>query len=230
MGSVNKVILVGNLGADPELKYTPTSRPLCNLRIATTEVYKDKSGQRQEKTEWHRVTVWGDQAENCNKYLAKGRSVYIEGRLQTRSYDKDGQKHYATDVVADRVVFLGSGGGGGGEGGRGGGRRWRWRWRGWRTPRRRIFEGFRSSRRCGHRRAARVRRRYPVLSRPPGKPRSSPVPQGILGGSGRAMALLQPAYRSAEIDDRIHAGGSSARCGIGPPGADPCSGLGREPE
>ena len=116
MGSVNKVILIGNLGADPELKYTPTSRPLCNLRIATTEVYKDKGGQRQEKTEWHRVTVWGDQAENCSKYLAKGSSVYVEGRLQTRTYDKDGQKHYATDVVADRVVFLGSGGGG--EGGR----------------------------------------------------------------------------------------------------------------
>jgi len=113
MGSVNKVILIGNLGADPELKYTPSQRPLCNLRIATTEVYKDKSGVRQEKTEWHRVTVWGDQAENCNKYLAKGRSVYVEGRLQTRSYDKDGQKHYATDIVADRVVFLGSGGGGG---------------------------------------------------------------------------------------------------------------------
>jgi single-strand DNA-binding protein len=128
MGSVNKVILVGNLGADPELKYTPSSRALCNLRIATTEVYKDKGGQRQEKTEWHRVTVWGDQAENCSKYLAKGRSVYIEGRLQTRSYDKDGQKHYATDVVADRVVFLGSGAGGGaggpgGEGGGGGPRR-----------------------------------------------------------------------------------------------------------
>ena len=122
MGSVNKVILIGNLGADPELKYTPSQRPLCNLRIATTEVYKDKSGQRQEKTEWHRVTVWGDQAENCNKYLSKGRSVYVEGRLQTRSYDKDGQKHYATDVVADRVVFLG-GGGGEGRGGaaRGGG-------------------------------------------------------------------------------------------------------------
>jgi len=122
MGSVNKVILVGNLGADPELKYTPSSRPLCNLRIATTDVFKDKSGQRQERTEWHRVTVWGDQAENCNKYLSKGRSVYIEGRLQTRSYDKEGQKHYATDVVADRVVFLGSGsGGGGGCGGGGGG-------------------------------------------------------------------------------------------------------------
>jgi single-strand DNA-binding protein len=125
MGSVNKVILIGNLGADPELKYTPTQRPLCNLRIATTEVYKDKAGQRQEKTEWHRVTVWGDQAENCNKYLAKGRSVYVEGRLQTRTYDKDGQKHYATDVVADRVVFLGSGGGegrGGGGSGEGRGR------------------------------------------------------------------------------------------------------------
>jgi single-strand DNA-binding protein len=120
MGSVNKVILIGNLGADPELKYTPSQRPLCNLRIATTDVYKDKAGQRQEKTEWHRVTVWGDQAENCNKYLAKGRSVYVEGRLQTRSYDKDGQKHYATDIVADRVVFLGSGGGGEGRGAGGG--------------------------------------------------------------------------------------------------------------
>src|SRR4029078_10797446 len=121
MGSVNKVILVGNLGADPELKYTPSSRPLCNLRIATTDVFKDKSGQRQARTQWPRGRVWGDQAENCNKYLSKGRSVYIEGRLQTRSYDKDGQKHYATDVVADRVVFLGRGSGGGGAGGGGGG-------------------------------------------------------------------------------------------------------------
>ena len=121
MGSVNKVILIGNLGADPELKYTPSSRALCNLRIATTEVFKDKGGQRQEKTEWHRVTVWGDQAENCSKYLSKGRSVYVEGRLQTRSYDKDGQKHYATDVVATQVVFLG--GGGGASGGEGGARR-----------------------------------------------------------------------------------------------------------
>jgi single-strand DNA-binding protein len=123
MGSINKVILIGNLGADPELKYTPSSRALCNLRIATTEVFKDKSGQKQERTEWHRVTVWGDQAENCSKYLSKGRSVYVEGKLQTRSYEKEGQKHYATDVVADRVVFLGGGGGGGGEGGarRGGG-------------------------------------------------------------------------------------------------------------
>jgi single-strand DNA-binding protein len=130
MGSVNKVILVGNLGADPELKYTPSNRPLCNLSVATNEVFKDKTGQRQEKTEWHRVTVWGEQAEHCSKYLAKGRSVYVEGRLQTRSWDdKDGKKRYSTDIVADRVVFLGGGGEGGGAGGgarRGGGGGGRW--------------------------------------------------------------------------------------------------------
>ena len=122
MGSVNKVILVGNLGADPELKYTQSSRAVANMSVATTETYKDKSGQKQEKTEWHRITVWGDQAENCSKYLAKGRSVYIEGKLQTRSYEKDGQKHYSTEVVADRIVFLGGGQGGGERGsGSGGG-------------------------------------------------------------------------------------------------------------
>jgi single-strand DNA-binding protein len=122
MGSVNKVILVGNLGADPELKYTPSNRPLCNLSVATNEVFKDKTGQRQERTEWHRVTVWGDQAEHCSKYLGKGRSVYVEGRLQTRSWDdKEGKKRYSTDIVADRVVFLGGGGGEAGAGGGGGG-------------------------------------------------------------------------------------------------------------
>jgi single-strand DNA-binding protein len=116
MGSVNKVILVGNLGADPELKYTPSNRPVCNLSVATNEVWKDKTGQKQEKTEWHRVNVWGEQAEHCSKYLAKGRSVYVEGRLQTRSWDdKDGKKRYSTEVVAERVVFLqGAGGGAGG--------------------------------------------------------------------------------------------------------------------
>ena len=115
MGSVNKVILIGNLGADPELKYTPSNRPVCNLSLATNEVFKDKSGARQERTEWHRVTVWGEQAEHCSKYLGKGRSVYVEGRLQTRSWDdKEGKKRYSTDVVADRVVFLSDGGGQGG--------------------------------------------------------------------------------------------------------------------
>jgi single-strand DNA-binding protein len=114
MGSVNKVILIGNLGADPELKYTPSNRPVCNLSLATNEVFKDKTGQKQERTEWHRVTVWGDSAENCSKYLAKGRTVYIEGRLQTRSWDdKEGKKRYSTEVVADRVVFLGGGAEGG---------------------------------------------------------------------------------------------------------------------
>ncbi len=129
MGSVNKVILIGNLGADPELKYTPSNRPLCNLSVATNEVFKDKSGQRQERTEWHRVTVWGEQAEHCSKYLSKGRSVYVEGRLQTRSWDdKEGKKRYSTDIVADRVVFLSGGasgeGGGGGPRRGGGGRSW----------------------------------------------------------------------------------------------------------
>ena len=121
MGSVNKVILVGNLGADPELKYTPSNRPVCNLSIATNEVWKDKAGQKQERVEWHRVNVWGDQAEHCSKYLAKGRTVYLEGRIQTRKWqDKEGKDRYTTEVVADRVVFLG-GQGPGAEGSSGGG-------------------------------------------------------------------------------------------------------------
>ena len=121
MGSVNKVILVGNLGADPELKYTPSNRPVCNLSVATNEVWKDKGGQKQERVEWHRVNVWGDQAETCSKYLTKGRMVYVEGRIQTRSWDdKEGKKRYTTEVVADRVVFLG-GQGPGAEGAGGGG-------------------------------------------------------------------------------------------------------------
>ena len=107
--SVNRVIILGKLGADPELKYTPNQTAVCNLRIATSEVSKGKDGQRHEKTEWHRVTVWGDQGANCSQYLAKGRQVYVEGRLQTRSWEKNGEKRYSTDIVADRVVFLGSG-------------------------------------------------------------------------------------------------------------------------
>jgi len=123
MGSVNKVILVGNLGADPELKYTPSNRPVCNLSVATNEVWKDKDGKKQEKTEWHRVNVWGEQAENCSKFLSKGRMVYVEGRLQTRSWDdKEGKKRYSTEVVAERVVFLGGGGGAENAGGGGGAR------------------------------------------------------------------------------------------------------------
>jgi single-strand DNA-binding protein len=109
MGNVNKVILVGNLGADPELKQSPTGRPLCHLRLATNAVFKDAAGQRQERTEWHRVTTWGPVAEQCARYLKKGRSVYIEGRLENRSWDgDDGKKRWSTDVVAMRVIFLGA--------------------------------------------------------------------------------------------------------------------------
>lgn len=110
MGSVNKVILVGNLGADPELRYTPTSQPVCSLRVATTEKFKSKTKGDQEKTEWHRVSVWGKQGEACAQHLSKGRQVYIEGRLETRQWEKDGQKHYSTEINATSVVFLGGDG------------------------------------------------------------------------------------------------------------------------
>jgi single-strand DNA-binding protein len=124
-GSVNKVILVGNLGAKPELKYLPSGQAVCELRLATNEVYNDKNQQRQERTEWHKIVVWGKTGENCAQYLDKGRQVYVEGRLQTRSWDdkNTGEKRYMTEIVAQQVQFLG-GGGGGGEGGggpRGGG-------------------------------------------------------------------------------------------------------------
>ena len=126
---VNKVILIGHLGADPEMRYTPSGAGVCEFRLATSESWKDKNGQRQERTEWHRIVVWGKMAEICSKYLAKGRQVFIEGRIQTRSWDdKEGQKRYMTEIVANEVQFLssgrdGGGGGGGGGAGGGGGRR-----------------------------------------------------------------------------------------------------------
>jgi single-strand DNA-binding protein len=118
MGSVNKVILVGNLGRDAELKYTPGGAPVAKVSLATTEVWNDKSGQRQEKTEWHSIDIWGKQAESLSEYLVKGKQVYVEGRLQTREWnDKDGNKRKTTEIRADRIVLLGGGGGGGGRGG-----------------------------------------------------------------------------------------------------------------
>lgn len=108
--SLNRVILIGNLGADPELKYT-NGGTACELRLATTESWKDKNGQKQEKTEWHRVVVWGKTAEIAGKYLEKGREVCIEGKLQTRSYDdRDGNKRYITEVVCQNLVLLRGGG------------------------------------------------------------------------------------------------------------------------
>jgi len=119
MASVNKAIILGNLGRDPELRHTPGGKAVATLRIATNEVWTDQSGERQERTEWHTVVVWGRQAENCNQYLKKGRSVYIEGRLTTRKWqDKDGEDRYSTEIVADRVQFIGGGTGAGGGGGR----------------------------------------------------------------------------------------------------------------
>ncbi len=113
MGSVNKVILVGNLGRDAELRYTAGGAAVATINMATTEVWNDKGGQRQEKTEWHRVVIWGKTAESLSEYLTKGKQIYVEGRLQTRQWDdKDGNKRYTTEIRGDRIVLLSGGGGG----------------------------------------------------------------------------------------------------------------------
>ena len=122
---VNKVILVGNLGKDPEVRYTPSGQSVANFTIATNENWTDKQGQKQERTEWHRIVVWGKAAELCGEYLSKGRQVYIEGRLQTREWtNKEGAKQYTTEVVANPVggvVFLSGGERGQGRGAKGAG-------------------------------------------------------------------------------------------------------------
>ncbi len=108
MSGLNSVTIIGNLGKDPEVKFLPSGQAVCNFSVATSESWTDKTTQeKKEKTEWHRITAWGKTAELCGEYLAKGRQVCVQGKLQTREYDKDGQKHYATEIVADRVVFLG---------------------------------------------------------------------------------------------------------------------------
>ena|SRR5437660_404238 len=117
MGSVNKVILVGNLGRDAELRYTPGGAAVSKFSLATTEVWNDKSGQKQERTEWHNIDIWGKQAETLTEYLRKGKQVYVEGRLQTDEYtDKEGIKRKSTKIRGDRIVLLGGGGGRGGGG------------------------------------------------------------------------------------------------------------------
>lgn len=121
-GGVNKVILIGHLGADPEVRYTASGSPVANFRIATTDTWTDKNGQKQERTEWHRIVAWGKLGELAGEYLSKGRQVYVEGRLQTRQWDdRDGNKKYTTEIVATQVTFLGArgdapAGGGGGSG------------------------------------------------------------------------------------------------------------------
>ena len=118
MASVNKAILIGNLGSDPELKYTTSGTAVTNFNIATTEKWKDKDGQMQERTEWHRIVLWARTAEVAKEYLQKGSSVYIEGRIQTRNYDdKDGIKRYITEIVGEKMQFLGRRGDGASGGG-----------------------------------------------------------------------------------------------------------------
>ena len=110
MAGVNKVILVGNLGAEPELRYTPGGAAVANFRIATSEQWTNKDGEKEERTEWHRIVAWGRLGEICGEYLHKGRQVYVEGRLQTRSWeDRDGNKRYTTEIVALTMQMLGSG-------------------------------------------------------------------------------------------------------------------------
>jgi single-strand DNA-binding protein len=109
MSGVNKVILIGNLGADPDLRHTPSGTAVSNLRLATTEVFSNREGEKNKRTEWHRVVTFGRLAEICNQYLKKGRQVYIEGRLQTREWeDQKGEKRYTTEIVATNMVMLGS--------------------------------------------------------------------------------------------------------------------------
>ena len=113
MASVNKVILVGNLGRDPEVRYMPSGDAIANISVATTDTWKDKNGEKQEKTEWHRVAFFGKLAEIAGEYLKKGSQVYVEGRLQTRKWtDKEGADRYTTEIVADRMQMLGSRSGG----------------------------------------------------------------------------------------------------------------------
>ncbi|MCK9408445.1 MAG: single-stranded DNA-binding protein [Bacteriovoracaceae bacterium] len=109
--SLNKVQLIGNLGKDPELKYTPSGVAVATFSIATSESWKDQDGNQQEKTEWHNIVAWRKLAEICGEYLKKGKKVYLEGKLQTRNYEKDGIKRYITEIVADQLIMLDGGGG-----------------------------------------------------------------------------------------------------------------------
>jgi single-strand DNA-binding protein len=118
MASVNKVILIGNLGRDPEIRYTKSGQAVGNFTLATNESYTTREGNREERTEWHRIVVWGKTAEHCSRYLSKGRTVYIEGRISTREWeDKEGGKRQTTEIVAQTVQFLGAPGGARGESG-----------------------------------------------------------------------------------------------------------------
>lgn len=115
---LNRVMLIGNLGADPELRYTQGNQPVLSLRLATTESFNNRAGERQERTEWHAVTLWGKRAEALSKFLSKGERIFVEGRIQYRQWeDRDGNKRWSTDIVATNIILLGGRGGGRRDGG-----------------------------------------------------------------------------------------------------------------
>jgi len=117
MGSVNKAILVGNLGRDAEMRFTSGGTPVATVSLATTERFTDRDGQKREDTQWHRIVIWGKTAESLHEYLTKGKQIYVEGRIQTRDWtDKEGKQNKTTEIRADRIVLLGGGGGGAGGG------------------------------------------------------------------------------------------------------------------
>ena len=153
MAGVNKVFLVGNLGSDPEMRYTASGTAVCKFSLATSRRFTGKDGQKQEKTEWHRIVAWGKLGEICGQYLAKGKQVVIEGRIDYGSYEKDGVKHYTTDIVAENMQMLGSAGPG--------------------QSGARAGAGFRPA---GRRRPG---RRYPVLRRAGPWPRCRRLPDFI---------------------------------------------------
>ena len=150
MGSVNKAILVGNLGRDAEMRFTAGGTPVATVSLATTERFTDRDGQKREDTQWHRIVIWGKTAESLHEYLTKGKQIYVEGRIQTREWtDKEGKQNKTTEIRADRIVLLGGGGGGEGRGPR---------------PAR---GGYAETRRPGHRHGAgrrAARRRHTVLT------------------------------------------------------------------
>jgi single-strand DNA-binding protein len=118
MGSVNKAILVGNLGRDAEMRFTAGGTPVATVSLATTERFTDREGQKREDTQWHRIVIWGKTAETLHEYLTKGKQIYVEGRIQTREWtDKEGKQNKTTEIRADRIVLLSGGGGGEGRGG-----------------------------------------------------------------------------------------------------------------
>ena len=200
---LNKVMLLGNLGQDPELKMIAGGQAVLNLRLATTETYLDRNNTRQERTDWHTVTVWGKRAEALSKFLTKGSQIFVEGRIQTRSYEKNGEKRYATDIVANNIILTGrrggesrddAGGGGGGGGWRRAALRRRWRrWRrGSRPPAREAPAG-------GWRRGSSRSTTSPMI---PAATTKSPSDTGLrepfAGGKRRTLPEAFPCGKAAE--------------------------------